>query len=301
MAKYKGIFEFRGSVGNMTFYKRKGKPCVRKKTGVSREVFWTHPAFANSRKRATEFGRSSSAASLLRQALAEAIQGIKYENLQGRLISKLSKVLRSEKAFDNGVSSFNNEDISLLRGFSFNSKTDSIFRADYRVTADRDKSVMRFKADSFIPAVKIRFPKGATHMQLLFSGTGIDFEGKEFITEVEKSGYIRLGNSRQEGPELTVRMTADREWLWFGALTVRFFQEVNGELYAINNEDYQTVQIVFAEEGESGEWVVEPVRHTAAVTSPKDDIVYQNTVFSGSGVSTGGLLSDIQYFRIQCW
>jgi hypothetical protein len=65
MAKQAGAITITGTLGNITFYKRKGKSLARAKTSLDKERVKTDLAFANSMKEADKLGKASPIASLV--------------------------------------------------------------------------------------------------------------------------------------------------------------------------------------------------------------------------------------------
>ncbi|WP_367223967.1 hypothetical protein [Flavobacterium sp.] len=93
------------------------------------------------------------------------------------------------------------------------------------------------------PTEQIRFPEGATHFSLQSGFVNLDFEtGASDIT------YSAVSNLPIDGTVSTIALTPSGvpagAGLEFMVLLIEFFQEVNGQQYALNNGAYNVLNIV---------------------------------------------------------
>lgn len=70
MATYSGIVDLKGTIGKLSFYKRKGVNCVRRPGGFTKEKLHKDPRLRRVREHNAEFGTQSTASKSLRVALA---------------------------------------------------------------------------------------------------------------------------------------------------------------------------------------------------------------------------------------
>lgn len=61
MATYSGIVDLKGTIGNLSFYKRKGVNCVRRPGGFTKEQLQTDPRLRRVREHNAEFSAQSMA------------------------------------------------------------------------------------------------------------------------------------------------------------------------------------------------------------------------------------------------
>lgn len=65
-----------GPVGNLSFYKSRGKYFVRRKSGVNGDRIKSEPAFARTRENISEFRRAVLATKLLRAAFTSLLSRV---------------------------------------------------------------------------------------------------------------------------------------------------------------------------------------------------------------------------------
>ena len=91
MAKYSGIVDLKGTIGNMSFYKRKGVPCVRRPGGFTRERLLGDPRLRRVVEHNAEFGAQSMASRSLRTALSP-LKNFCDGSLHNRLMAIAARV-----------------------------------------------------------------------------------------------------------------------------------------------------------------------------------------------------------------
>lgn len=177
MARTKGIIDFEGRIGDLVFYKRNGKPVVRRAGGPTKEMIANSPAFAITRQNNSEFGGCSGIARSLRASLAELKEF--HDGEFGNRLTKLFKIITTAQegprgqrpialssirsAFDNFEG---NEDIA----FS------TICEIPYKTDHDKSRTTATLRFNK-AKLSAINAPKGATHFQLIHAlGIVSDFE-----------------------------------------------------------------------------------------------------------------------------
>lgn len=246
MAKNSSLFKIEGTLDNVTFYKSADGYFVRKKGGVSKNRIMNDPAFVRTRENGSEFGRSASSGKLLRDALSSFVFKAKDAKLSSRLMKVMSDVknqdlvsLRGERNVVEGLATVTGK--AYLKGFDFNNRATfrSVFYSPYTVdVATGEISIVDIK-----PNEQIRFPEGATHFSLQSGFANLDFS-----TGISAISYSAVTNLPIDGTVSTVTLTPSSVPVGTGTgfivLLVEFFQEVNGQQYALNNGAYNVLNIV---------------------------------------------------------
>ena len=249
MATQKGVIKLEGAVGDLSFYKRKGKYFARSKGGVSGDRIKNDPAFVRTRENQQEFGRACKAGKLLRTSLREAILQSKDSGMTSRLTQTMMKIIRSDGENVRGMRTVSKGDISLLQGFEFNSnaRLGSTFQMEYNCVINRTTGDVTVTIPAFVPAVMVAFPSGATHATIVAGASEIDFEAGDFQSKVERSIPFPLNNAEQPEITLSIALTANSDKLLLVILGIEFYQEVNGENYSMKNGAFNAMALIQAD------------------------------------------------------
>jgi hypothetical protein len=109
---------------------------------------------------------------------------------------------------------------------------------------DRGSGVISVDLDSFIPANMIAAPSGTTHYKIISAGAEIDFEAETFV-EAHSETAILPWDALATFPISQVNaVTPGSSKPLFLALGVEFYQEVNGQMYALKNGAYNPLALV---------------------------------------------------------
>ena len=246
MATQKGVIKLEGAVGDLSFYKKKGKYYARSKGGVSADRIKNDPAFVRTRENQQEFGRAGKAAKLLRTSLREVIMHCKDSGMSGRLTQRMMKIIQTDSENARGLRTVTYGDIFLLSGFEFNAlaQLDHTMHMDYTVAIDRVSGTVTVTIPAFVPASMVVSPAGATHALIETGASEVDFEAGSFFSKTAQTSYFPLDYEEQAEIILTMALTANTEKLLFTALAFEFFQEVNGKMYPLNNGAYNALSLV---------------------------------------------------------
>ena len=197
MGRQKGILQFQGSVGALTFYKGKDGFMVREKGGIDAKRFATDPSFQRTRENGSEFGRAAKAGKLLRTAFRGQIQNAMDSMVVGRLTQQMMAVLQEDKVSTRGQRNVIDGEAALLQGFEFNvdgKLTTSLF-ANYEATIDRVTGDCIVNLPSFIPSQLIAATAGTTHYKIISAAAAIDFENEAFVVDNKESVLLPWDNT----------------------------------------------------------------------------------------------------------
>lgn len=246
MAKNSSLFKIEGTLDNVTFYKSADGYFVRTKGGVSKNRIMNDPAFVRTRENGSEFGRSASSGKLLRDAVSSFVFKAKDSKLSSRLMKVMSDIknqdlvsARGERNVVEGLATATGK--SYLKGFDFNNRATmrSVFFSP--ITVDSGTGVITIT--DLKPTEQIRFPEGATHFSLQSGFVNLDFE-----TGASDIAYSAVSNLPIDGAVSTITLSPSGvpvgSGFEFVVLLIEFFQEVNGQQYALNNGAYNVLNIV---------------------------------------------------------
>ncbi|PNQ72845.1 hypothetical protein C1T31_10090 [Hanstruepera neustonica] len=254
MARNNSFIRLEGSLDGLTFYRKDGESFVKTQSRVSRNRIMNDPAYKRTRENMQEFGGAAKAGKAFREAFAGLSQTIGDTYLSARLSGLLKRIIklgagdRGERELD--LASYHEQ----FRGFEFNpnKQFDSVFFAPLTgptINATRDVvdlTVPDFNTDAFINA-----PEGATHFSLILATGYVSNYGfvpvltaYEPVDEtvnargsVTTSSAIALGGMVGSATTLQVDMSAlgaiPVEVAVFVGLGIVFYQEVNGNMYAL--------------------------------------------------------------------
>src|SRR5438105_4206377 len=93
MATAKGIVHLEGTIDGISFYMRKGKRCVRKAGGPSKEKIATSASCQRTRENNSEFKGAAAASKMLRMGLGVFIMHFADWNVSGRLNGIFKKII----------------------------------------------------------------------------------------------------------------------------------------------------------------------------------------------------------------
>ena len=246
MARQKGIIKLKGTIGDITFYKTKDGHLAREKGGIEASRIKNDPAFQRTRENGSEFGRAGTAGKILRTSLRSLL----VNSADGRMVSRLTqamvKVIQADMISVRGLRNVIDGEAELLTGFEFNirGKLGTSLFAPFVAVIDRASGTISVDLDSFIPANMIAAPSGTTHYKIISAGAEIDFEAETFV-EAHSETAILPWDALATVPISQVNaVTPGSTKPLFLALGVEFYQEVNGQMYALKNGAYNPLALV---------------------------------------------------------
>ncbi|SEL41695.1 hypothetical protein [Parapedobacter koreensis] len=245
MAQQASFIKFKGKIGDLSFYQNRSGYQARTKGGVSASRIATDPNYARTRENMAEFGRAGSASKQLRNALRALLVQYSDRNVSGRLSSRLLRVLKTDPANRRGERTVAEGNLHLLRGFEFNegsSMSNTLFE-DVVFTVDRASGAVTATTQPWTdPRVAMAVPPEATHYRLTLAAVAADFGGEG--TVVVRSQTEQLDLQATPAQELEASLPAETDLPILVLLGVGFFQQVNGEGYALQNGAFNALSIM---------------------------------------------------------
>ncbi|XZF15871.1 hypothetical protein ACTHGU_07020 [Chitinophagaceae bacterium MMS25-I14] len=245
MGKLNGILPIEGTVGNITFAKTANGIIVKQKSSVNARRIAADPAFARTRENNREFGNAGKTGSFLFKALS-SVRTKADGRAMSRLVKRLMQALQADAVSPRGQRTVATGNPALLEGFEFNSAAPlhSCFAVQYTVSADHATGIIEVDIPSFVPADVIAAPAGTTHYQLQAACVAADFAAFTSTAQVSISGILPLNHVGTAPISLTANLGAGIAAPMLVALGLSFFQEINGQAYALNNGAYNALAIV---------------------------------------------------------
>ncbi len=248
MARQIGLIKIKGKLDDLSFYKSKDGKMVKQKSGVDGDRIKNDPAFARTRENNREFGASGTASKLLRTAMFALLQNVSDSRLNSRLTATMSLIKNEDSVNDRGSRNVGSALVAtpgskeLLKNFNFNDSAilNQILFQKYTVQqATGDITINGLQTIDHM-----RYPKGATHVNLKSAVVEIDFNSGQY--DVVESPVTSLTidkavNNVQLTPSAAPSMQTG---LKLYVLQVVFLQEINNKLYLLNNGTSTSMAIV---------------------------------------------------------
>lgn len=236
-----------GTVGGMTFDKN---GVVRQARTSNKAQFESADSMARTRENAGEFGRAATAGKLLRQALRKQIQGAADRFMVSRVTQLMRAIEGQDTTNPRGQRRVLKANVGKLVGFDFNegAPLSAVFFADYTVALVGTN--VKVNITALVPNVDLAAPAGTTHYGLEVGVAVLDF-GVGTLRVVPVTGVPAA--AVLDGVTVpTITLTAA-----LGAavgatetlvvvLGVNFQQQLNGQLYPLNNEGRNPLGVVYA-------------------------------------------------------
>ena len=230
-----GLFQFRGSMGGVTV----DKNGIARMTPQSRQI-----TAERTKENNREFGIASKQARVIRAALAPLQIATKL------LPSRLTKKVREGVGLDNtnarGKRILSKREATIvLPGFQINDTTNLESVANVVAAVTNGRLTVQKVGGGNPTKQEFRLPQGATDVQLvgLVAQVNINPEVLQVL-----STQTNVSTESQNGEvvlaPMPVTANPNKDILTIAAVAVRFFQEVNGALYPLDNRAYDVGKIV---------------------------------------------------------
>jgi len=247
MAKVKSLIKVEGTLDDVTYYKSQDGFMARKKGGVSKNRIAKDPAFARTRENGTEFGSVARSGKHLRHAITGLLAMAKDNRVTSRLTQVLSQVknedlisIRGQRNVAVGIATVPGK--GWLKGFNFNSRAplESIVLNNYVLNTATGEIVL----PDLNPEQQVSFPEGATHFTLQCGFLNLDFSNPQaYDLQVSPEVNVALsGNASSVTLTPTAPAVGSGESYYF--LKVAFFQELNGNQYALKNGAHNCLALI---------------------------------------------------------
>ena len=245
MAKQKGIITLVGTIGELNFYERKGKPVAREAGGgFTSEAVKNGTNMVRVRENAGEFGAVSKAKKLVRLGLHPFLKDVKDVTLHGRMMTLFQTIkaldtesIRGQRRFEKGLATPYGR--HLLLAFDLTPKSAGTLLPNDGVF---DATAQSYTFTPSLPK-NLKMPKGATGIQVSLGLLHINFTENTF--KFHSSAQAYLDPTTPSTPiTLTPEPLPTDTGVRFAVLQVRYYQEVNGSRFLLNDLNAHGIDIV---------------------------------------------------------
>ena len=249
MAKQAGIIKLKGTIGGISFYKTSDGHLAREKGGVDKNRIQNDPAFQRTRENGSEFGRAGKGGKVLRNAIRVLLQNAKDKRVVSRLTKTLVAVTKTDIVNDRGERTLQDGDLNLLENFEFNlnGKLGATLFAAYTKAFDRVTGESTLNIGVFSPIVRIAAPSGTTHFKIVMGASELDFINETSTFENDETAILPYTAADTAAIALSATVTANSLLPVVQVLGVEFYQEVNGQMYALKNGAYNALSVVIVD------------------------------------------------------
>ncbi|MCZ4407268.1 hypothetical protein O3Q51_00500 [Cryomorphaceae bacterium 1068] len=237
MGRQSGVIRIRGKVGNLTFTQSEDGHEVRLSTSLNGDKMRKDRRFIRTRENWAEFARAGKAAKLIRQAFAIQTRQISDRRGYPRLVTQTLKVVKSDPVNGRGERVITQGDFNYLLGYEFNQRQtmSGVLKVPVDVAIDPAAGTVNIDLPEMLPEVGVAAPEGTTHIRLAAAAAELDWENLVFTNDVVESTDILYGNQTEAPQTLSLTLPAGSTHTLAVALGVWFYQEVNGQLYILND------------------------------------------------------------------
>jgi len=174
------------------------------------------------------------------------LQQAKDAKVVSRLTTVLLAIIKTDTLSARGARNLTQGELGLLNGFDFNANSplSTTLSAPYSVGYDRATGVVGLELEAHNPQVQIAAPTGATHYKLSCGASELDFEEQTSLFKSMTTGILPYQNSEVAATTLEVTLTAGSTLQVVHALSIEFYQEVNGTMYPLQNGAFNAMAVV---------------------------------------------------------
>lgn len=248
MAKQAGMFPFRGTLGNITFYKSAdGEFRIRQKTSLDQQRILKDPSYKRFREQMSEFTYASKGVKLFRRAAIEMVKRTSDRNMHLRLGKRLQEVQKSDTTSPRGSRKISRGNIHLLKGFQFSGKPlGESFLAPFQTNIITNQGTLTVEIPGFNAIQMVVGSPGSTHFQLHAVGLAIDFDTDDYRMDLKSSDYYSCKDANVPALFLETMVPAESTGHFFLLFAIEFYVETNGRMYELNNKKDNAMEIVEA-------------------------------------------------------
>jgi hypothetical protein len=246
MAKVKGIVTLQGTLGGVNYYQTIYGPIAREAGGgFNGDAIRTKASMKRVRENGSEFGHCSRVNKLFRQGIGVFYEHYKFAGLHGHLMRLFTRLKdldpvneRGERRVGLGLATEAGK--TLMRTFDYTPESRLSKVWPYKPQIENSDYKLRFTS---IDMAKVTFPKGATHLKLLYGVLDIDFGSMTFERYAADPVLIdRSFDSHSLEIPLTEIPTITQTAI--GVLGMRLYQQVDGILYPLHDEKFVGFEVV---------------------------------------------------------
>ncbi|WP_029280685.1 hypothetical protein [Pedobacter borealis] len=218
MAIQNGIIKINGQLGDLVFYKRGSKDVVRQKAAHKQQT-------EASKKSSRDFGTASRNAAYIRKAFAPLVKLYAYGDLLNRLNKRFIEIFKTIPSEHAGHKSLIDGDITLLKGFEFNSSKPlgQLWLSETDLRIDSDGLVKLILPKCELKSLLKPHPKATeARLQVMGFHFELDDQGGYEIIEVNDL-IVPLNNMHFPKTTLALHLNHQGDKALIFALGISFF------------------------------------------------------------------------------
>lgn len=246
MARFKGLLQFIGTLGNITAVNSKEGVYLKKKNNIPKSRYQKAPEYADFRMHGNYMAMSSKLSKVFRHPIA--VFG--KDACDTRMYSRMNALMRSvimcdtisnKGAFTAAVGIATTEGKQLLRDFEFNKHVsfDSVFHGKYTL----DISTGTLSLPQFIPKKDLIPVTGSTHIGLQSGMLFFNFETQE-RSFTESPSFTMPIHGIAADIVLNCEIPENNGGTLLYFFKVFFMQDVNGVLYPLKGDGGAVMKVV---------------------------------------------------------
>jgi hypothetical protein len=235
------------TLAGQTVIKTNDGVMVRRKRGPSGEKIKTARQYKRTRENMANFGLAATLGKTFRGPLAEALALLNDNTVYTRISRVFHNVLKADIVNKKGEQDVRNGDLSFFQDFQFNKKSPlgSSLMAPFTASIDRVSGLAQVTIPSFMAEKLVFGPQGATHFVIQAVATSIDFHNESYESGTAETENILLDAAPTGDITLQVQLPANSEHPQFLVLGIQFTQVIHGVTYALSNDGYNALAVVF--------------------------------------------------------
>jgi hypothetical protein len=245
MAKYTGMFPYKGTINGITCYETKHGIIVKQKSSISKERIMKAPEYARTRENISDFSTAARSNKLLRQAFWNLICQAKDKTLLGRLTKQIIPIMKLDTVNLRGRRSLQDAPLEMLKGFNFNNnaKLENTFYIPFEIIINRKAGLALINLPLF-DHMRLLPPEGASHYKLVTAVSEIDFNTGIHNTTYKETDVMPLNNVPVLPMTRSHSIPKNTRQIIFVCFGIQFFQECNKDFYPVKNGSSNPLSII---------------------------------------------------------
>jgi hypothetical protein len=252
MAKLISALKIRGTIDDLSFcLQQDGTVVVQAKPGPRREQVKTGKHFDQTRRNASEFGKVTRDAMLLRHALGYITKALRHSKLNSYVIKRLHPIAISDPVSTYGSRHVNKGNIQLLEGFDYNHllSLETALPVKLEHAMDLASGQLQLRVPGCIVRRKKVFPAGATHFRIVSCAAALNFDKHRYSNHIVESELLPL-SKQMPAIELQHQLVGKPGEAMVHTVGMVFYKVEAGEAVLLSGGTMRVVEVVRVEEVE---------------------------------------------------
>jgi hypothetical protein len=250
MGKLISPLKIRGTVDDVCYRLTEDGVIVQSKPGPTAEQVRTGKNFDLTRRNASEFGRATKDAMLLRHSLGYVVRAVKHARLSSHMNKVLHRIAKSDKVSEFGSRHADAGNLQLLAGFDYNHLlgVDMALPVPLGHSLDATTGAVQLTVPGcIVRRKKALFPAAATHFKIVSCAGAVDFNRQRFASDIAQSELLPLSKKM---PELRLKhsLQAEPGQVMLHTVGIVFYKVEDGEATLLRGGALKIVQVARKEQ-----------------------------------------------------